>query len=101
MCFMESRENDRVVRGEALGQQRYIWLRSTWGQDGVAHFYYSVNGDDFSRWGPPIRCRTEHSGATDRYLLFQQSSRGWFGGCRLFPLCETLASRGRVNCFGI
>ena len=64
LLYLESRENDRVVRGEALGQQRYIWLRSTWGQDGVAHFYYSVNGDDFSRWGPPIRCRTEHSGAT-------------------------------------
>ena len=48
--FLEFRKNGSVVRGPSISS-RYLWLKSRWGNDGVSHFYFSVDGDEFTAFG--------------------------------------------------
>ena len=48
--FLEFRKNGSVVRGPRISS-RYLWLKSRWGNDGVSHFYFSVDGDEFTAFG--------------------------------------------------
>lgn len=52
--YFEYRKNDRVTRG-ANFTGPFVWLESKWGLDGVAQFYYSVDGDNFIPFGEPYQ----------------------------------------------
>ena len=48
--YLELRHNDHSQRGDAIIDQ-YLWLRSTWGLDGLSRFYYSLDGEHFTPLG--------------------------------------------------
>lgn len=48
--YVEYRENDSTLRGIPV-TSRTIWLKTTWGLDGLAKFYYSTDGNNFSQFG--------------------------------------------------
>ena len=43
-AYLEQRRDDQSQRCVAIKGQ-YVWLRSTWGLDGLSHFSYSLDGD--------------------------------------------------------
>ena len=44
--YLEQRRDDQSQRCAVINGQ-YIWLRSTWGLDGLSHFSYSLDGNLF------------------------------------------------------
>ncbi|HEX8356984.1 MAG TPA: hypothetical protein VF610_06225, partial [Segetibacter sp.] len=49
-------ENGKITLGTNIPTSaKVIWLRATWDVDGVAHFYYSINGTDFTPIGKPYQ----------------------------------------------
>ncbi len=63
--------------GPVVGQ-RQVWLRSTWGFDGVSQFAYSLDGKTFTPLGAPYQL-TWGSYRGDRIGLYTWNSRtaGW------------------------
>lgn len=53
-CFLEYRKNDEVTRGRLI-ETRYIWLKSSWGLDGLSRYSYSLDGDVFHPLGVPYQ----------------------------------------------
>ena len=52
--FLEYIENDQTIcKKEFTGT--YIWLRSVWRNDGLSHYYYSFDGDNFINFGSPYQ----------------------------------------------
>jgi beta-xylosidase len=70
-------ENGARVSGPAL-KQPVIWLRSTWGFDGVSQFSYSLDGKAFVAIGDPYQL-TWGSYRGDRVGLFtvNANTAGW------------------------
>lgn len=52
--YLEYRQNGYILRGEAI-QQPVLWLRSTWGLDGLSRFHYSLDGRTFHPFGTPFQ----------------------------------------------
>lgn len=48
--YLEYRENDVCTEGSKL-TANHIWLKTEWGLDGLAHYFYSVDGVNFSPFG--------------------------------------------------
>lgn len=48
--YLELRHDDHCQRGTAIDSP-YLWLRSTWGLDGLSHFFYSLDGNHFVPFG--------------------------------------------------
>jgi hypothetical protein len=61
-----------------LLKQSGIWLRSTWGFDGVSQFSYSLDGKTFEPIGDPYQL-TWGSYRGDRVALYTVNSKtaGW------------------------
>ncbi len=52
--FIEFSHNGEFRRGPALTTP-VVWLRSTWGLDGVSQFSFSTDGETFSPFGEPYQ----------------------------------------------
>jgi beta-xylosidase len=48
--YLELRLDDRIESRQPINSTT-LWLRSTWGLDGLSHFYYSLDGDLFAPFG--------------------------------------------------
>jgi beta-xylosidase len=48
--YLEWTDNDQRTRYQAISSSN-IWLRSTWGLDGLSHFAYSFDGDHYTPLG--------------------------------------------------
>ena len=48
--FLEFSRDGRFTRGPALTDS-VLWLKSSWGQDGVSRFAYSLDGETFASFG--------------------------------------------------
>lgn len=53
-CYLEYRKNGAMSRGLPVNQS-LLWLRSTWGLDGVSQFHYSLDGVTFLPFGVPYQ----------------------------------------------
>ncbi len=53
-CYLEYRKNDNILRGPKIDKQ-FVWLRSQWGLDGKSYFYYSLDGDNYIKFGEPYQ----------------------------------------------
>ena len=49
--FLEQRRDDHATTSGSPIDTPYLWLRSTWGLDGLSHFSYSLDGDQFMPLG--------------------------------------------------
>jgi beta-xylosidase len=74
---LSSNNNGARVAGPAI-KQSTIWLRSTWGFDGMSQFAYSLDGKIFSPIGEPYQL-TWGSYRGDRIGLFTVNAKtgGW------------------------
>ena len=53
---LEYTENDQTsLKTEFAGT--FIWLRSSWGNDGLSQYYYSLDGDNFIPYGQPYQLK--------------------------------------------
>ena len=50
LIYLEHRTREHIQRGPQL-RVKYIWLRSTWGLDGLSTFSYSLDGDNYTPFG--------------------------------------------------
>lgn len=69
---LEFTHDRSVTAGPALAATR-VWLRSSWGLDGVSRYAYSVDGRKFEEFGAPYRL-TWGSYRGDRLALFTFST---------------------------
>lgn len=53
-CWLEYRKNGLISRGIPVAQPT-LWLRSTWGLDGLSQFHYSLDGQTFVPFGEPYQ----------------------------------------------
>lgn len=54
--FFYFSENGKMISKDELPiEGKVIWLRATWNVAGLAHFFYSINGKDFSPIGTPYQ----------------------------------------------
>ena len=77
-CYWEYRQDNQVTRGEAVAGNE-VWLRTTWGLDGMARFAYSLDGKDFQPWGEPYQM-TWGNYRGDRlgvYCFNDKAEAGW------------------------
>ena len=77
-CYWEYRQDNQVTRGEAVAGNE-VWLRTTWGLDGMARFAYSLDGKDFQPWGVPYQM-TWGNYRGDRlgvYCFNDKAEAGW------------------------
>ena len=74
---ISANNNGARTAGPVL-QQSSLWLRSTWGFDGVSQFAYSLDGDSFVPIGDPYQL-TWGSYRGDRVGLFTVNAKtaGW------------------------
>ena len=52
--YLEYRVNGKIKRGPAI-EAKYIWLKSKWGMDGISHFSYSLDGEQYIPYGDPYQ----------------------------------------------
>jgi beta-xylosidase len=52
--LLEYESNGKITPGPLLAGND-LWLRSTWGQDGLSHFSYSLDGRTFAAFGDPYQ----------------------------------------------
>ncbi|QEC78563.1 glycoside hydrolase family 43 protein [Mucilaginibacter ginsenosidivorax] len=71
-CLEFKNEKVRLSGPEIKG--RNIWLRSTWGLDGLSQFYYSLDGYIFKRFGPVYQL-TWGSYRGDRIGIYNYNDR--------------------------
>ena len=48
--YLEWMDNDQPTRYQAINNS-HIWLRSSWGLDGMGHFAYSLDGENYTQLG--------------------------------------------------
>ena len=54
--FFYFSENGKMITNDELPiEGKTIWLRATWDVAGLAHFFYSIDGKDFSAIGTPYQ----------------------------------------------
>ncbi len=58
-CTLLSNDNGSLTTGPTISQSE-IWLKSTWGQDGLSHFAYSLDAEHFEPFGPPYQLTWGH-----------------------------------------
>ena len=51
--YLEQQHDDHTERGILIDStsSAFLWIRSTWGLDGLSHFSYSLDGDQFTPLG--------------------------------------------------
>lgn len=54
ICTIEFKQRGVILPGPVLNGSN-VWLRSTWGLDGLSQFYYSINGQNFIAFGNPYQ----------------------------------------------
>lgn len=69
--------NGSATEGPKIEVDR-LWLRSTWDQDGVSHFSYSVDGETFAGFGETYQLTWGHYRG-DRVGAFTYNNRGEVG----------------------
>lgn len=53
---LEYTENDQTSLKTEFAST-FIWLRSSWGNDGLSQYYYSLDGDNFIPYGQPYQLK--------------------------------------------
>ena len=67
-------EGGKVTAGEVIASST-VWLRSTWGFDGVSQYAYSVDGKTFTAFGPPYRLTWSYYRG-DRLGIYSYNNKG-------------------------
>jgi beta-xylosidase len=74
---LEFTENKKVTTGPTISGGK-IWLRSTWGLDGVSRYAYSTDGTTFTPFGEPYQLSWGHYRG-DRLGIFTYNDKGEAG----------------------
>ncbi|MBR6600724.1 MAG: glycoside hydrolase 43 family protein [Bacteroidaceae bacterium] len=76
--YLEQHIDGHYVKGERI-EHLYIWLQTRWGLDGMATYYYSLDGCHFVPFGEPYRMVWGHYRG-DRigvYSFNDHTEEGW------------------------
>lgn len=74
---IESSVNGKFTKGPAITSSK-IWLRSTWGLDGLSRYSYSTDGKNFTTFGEPYQL-TWGDYRGDRIGIFTYNNNGTDG----------------------
>jgi len=74
---LESSVNGKFTKGPAITSPK-IWLRSTWGLDGLSRYSYSTDGKNFTPFGEPYQL-TWGDYRGDRIGIFTFNNKGTDG----------------------
>lgn len=74
---LEFSHNDKFTAGPRITSMR-LWLRSSWGLDGLSHYAYSIDGSTFKAFGEPYQLAWgDYRG--DRIGIFTYNNKGEAG----------------------
>jgi beta-xylosidase len=73
-CALEFNVNGKITAGPAVNE-KVIWLKSTWGLDGLSQYSYSVDGQSYTPFGKPYPLAWGYYRG-DRIGLFTYNNKG-------------------------
>jgi len=81
---LESSQDGKFTKGPRIMSPR-IWLRSTWGLDGLSHYSYSTDGRNFTPFGAPYQLTWgDYRGDRIGIFTFNNKSDAGFIDCDSF-----------------